>query len=144
MEHHNLTLPISTLLLFFKGKAGTFNELSSLLGHTRRGRTRPPSPGRPPREREAALAQEGGRARRSQRCSSRAQATSTSSLARGSRAEGAVPLQCEYPSFPLCWRGCLRTRKHKRKEPLGLFMVAFPFVGSFCYHDFTTFCCCSI
>lgn len=31
---HNLDLSISTLF-FFKGKASTFNELSSLLGHTR-------------------------------------------------------------------------------------------------------------
>lgn len=32
--HHNLDLSISTLF-FFKGKASTFNEFGSLLGHTR-------------------------------------------------------------------------------------------------------------
>lgn len=142
MWYHNLHLLISTLFLFFKGKASTFNELSSLLGHTRSGRTRPPSLERPPREEKAALAQEGGKARRSLRFSSKAQTMSSSRSPRGPGfAEGACffSVWIHLISFELARLSA--NKKIYHRVLLIFFIVAFSFVGSFCFRDFSLCCC---
>lgn len=134
MWYHNLHLLISTLFLFFKGKASTFNELSSLLGHTRSGRTRPPSLERPPREEKAVLAQEGGKARRSLRFSSKAQTMSSSRSPRGPGfAEGACffSVWIHLISFELARLSA--NKKIYHNEPLIFFYSGFFFCWEFLF-----------
>lgn len=137
-----MNLLISTMFLFQRKSKYIFNEPSSLLGHTRSGRTRPPSLERPPTEEEAVLIQEGGKARRSKSFSSRAQAMTTSSLT--IRSPGALPMQkrpvsfqCKVDFISFVSARLSMNKKIQSQQDTQGFYGGFFHLLSFCFHDFT-------